>query len=55
MHPDQQAKPATSACALTENQTLDLLLCRMTPSQLSHTGQGRPVSVLTTGMPGLKF
>ena len=32
---------ATQACALTENWTGDLLLCRMTPNLLSHTGQDR--------------
>ena len=29
----------TQACALTGNQTSDLLLCGMTPNQMSCTGQ----------------
>ena len=29
-------KPTTQACALTENRTSDLPLCRTTPKQLSH-------------------
>ena len=33
-------EPAAQAYALTGNQTQDLLICRMTPNQLSHTGQG---------------
>ena len=32
--------PATQACALARNQTSNLLLYGMMPSQLSHTGQG---------------
>ena len=32
--------PATQACALTRNQTGDLLFCKVTSNQLSHTGQG---------------
>ena len=31
---------ATQACALTGNWTFNLLLCGMTPNQLSHTNQG---------------
>ena len=30
---------ATQACALTGNQTSDLLVCGMMPNPLSHTGQ----------------
>ena len=37
--PQAGTKPATQVCALTRNQTSDLLLCRMTPNQLIHTGQ----------------
>ena len=33
-------QPATQACALNENRTGDLSLCRMMPNQLSHTYQG---------------
>ena len=33
-------EPTTQACAVTRNQTCNLSLCRMTPNQLSHTGQG---------------
>ena len=33
-------EPTTLACAPTGNQTGDLSLCRATPSQLSHAGQG---------------
>ena len=32
--------PATQTCALTENRTSDLSLCRTVPNQLNHTGQG---------------
>ena len=32
--------PTTQACALTGNQTGDLLLCGAMPNPLSHTGQG---------------
>ena len=35
-----RTKPATQACALTENQTRDLLVCRMMPNQLSHSSRG---------------
>ena len=35
-----EARPATQACAMTGNQTGNLLLCWTTASQLSHTGQG---------------
>ena len=38
--PHPGAEPTTRACALTGNQTSDISLCRMTSSQLSHTGQG---------------
>ena len=34
-------EPATRASALTWNQTSDLLLCRTTSNQLSHTAQGK--------------
>ena len=33
-------KPTTQACALTKNQTCDILFCGMMPNQLSHTSQG---------------
>ena len=33
-------EPVTQACALTRNQTGDLLLCGTMPNQMSHTGQG---------------
>ena len=33
-------QPATQACALTGNQTSDLLDCRLVLSSLSHTSQG---------------
>ena len=33
--------PATKTCALTRNQTGDLLLCGLMPNQLSHNGQGQ--------------
>ena len=33
---------ATQACALTGNRTDDLVVCRTTPSPLSHTNQGCP-------------
>ena len=35
-----RTKPTIQACALTGNRTHGLSLCRMTPNQLSHTGQG---------------
>ena len=38
---DQGIKPTTQVCALTRNQTSDLLLCGVTPDQLSHTGEGK--------------
>ena len=38
--PQLGTKRATSTRALTGNQTGDLLVCRITPSQLSHAGQG---------------
>ena len=34
--------PQPMACALTGNQTNDLLLWEMTPNHLSHTDQGKP-------------
>ena len=38
-------KPATQVSALTRNQTCNLLVCKTTPNQLSHTNQGsRPIS-----------
>ena len=43
--PDWGTKPTTQACALTRNPIVDLLLCRMTPNRLSHTGQGRGLHV----------
>ena len=33
-------QPGTQACALTGNQTSDLLVCRMILNQLSHNGLG---------------
>ena len=39
-HSNPWIKPTTQACTLTGNRTSDLSLCRMMPSQLSHTGQG---------------
>ena len=33
--------PATQACALTGNQTGNLLVCRLALDPLSHTSQGR--------------
>ena len=42
MCPDQPGTELTpQACALTRGQTGDLLLCAMTPNELSHTDQGR--------------
>ena len=38
--PQPQPWPATQACALTGNQTSDLLVCRTMPSPLSHPSQG---------------
>ena len=37
--PQLGTKPATHVCALTWNRTCNLLVCRMMPNQLSHTGQ----------------
>ena len=34
------------ACVLTGSGTSDLLLCGMTPNQLSHTGQGEKINFL---------
>ena len=33
-------EPAAQSRALTRNRTGDLLVCGVTPNQLSHTGQG---------------
>ena len=38
--------PATQACALTGNQTSDLLVCRPALSPLSHTSQGPQIYFL---------
>ena len=38
--PINRGWPITQACALTQNQTSDILLCGMMLNQLSHTGQG---------------
>ena len=38
--PQPGTEHSTQARALVGNQTSDLLLCRMTPNQLSHTSQG---------------
>ena len=35
--------PPAQACALTGNGNSDLLVCRMMPSPLNHTSQGRNV------------
>ena len=37
--PKPGTRPATQACALIGNRTSDLLLCEMTPNQMSHAGQ----------------
>ena len=37
--PHLGTEPATQACALTGNQTSDLLLCQTMANQPSHTGQ----------------
>ena len=34
-----RVEPATQACALTGNQTSNLLLCQTMANQPSHTGQ----------------
>ena len=39
--PKPGTEPKTQACALTRNRTGNLLLCRTTPNQLSHTGMGQ--------------
>ena len=39
-HTMTRTKPTTLACALTENSTGGPSLCRITPKQLSHIGQG---------------
>ena len=41
VHTPTETKPTTQACALTRNQTGDLLVYRTTPNQLSHTTQGK--------------
>ena len=38
--PQLETWPATQACALTENPTNDLLVCRLVLNPLSHTSQG---------------
>ena len=38
-------EPTTQACALTGNWSSDILLCRRTPNQLRHTGQGSPFKI----------
>ncbi|KAF6094938.1 hypothetical protein HJG60_012001 [Phyllostomus discolor] len=37
--PQLRTESATQACALTRNQTSDLLVCGMEPNQLNYTGQ----------------
>ena len=37
--------PTAQACALTGNQTGDLLVCRPALNPLSHTSQGFPVGI----------
>ena len=39
--PQVGTRPATQACALTTNQTSDLLVHRLALNPLSHTSQGR--------------
>ena len=39
--PQPGTKSTTQACALTRNQTSNFSLCRTTPSQSSHTRQGK--------------
>ena len=41
-------KPHNQACALTGNRTSNLWLCGMTSNQLSHTGQGKPNTLVRT-------
>ena len=38
--------PATQACVLTGNQTGDPLVCRLALNPLSHTSQGRKLTLL---------
>ena len=38
--PNPGTWPTLQACALTRNQTSDLLVCGMTPNPLCHTSQG---------------
>ena len=45
--PDQGPSPQPQACVLTGNWTDDLLLCRTVSKQLSYTGQGTSVFILT--------
>ena len=44
---DWGTEPTNQACALTGNRTSDPLPCRVTPNQLSHTGQGRTIFLLS--------
>ena len=39
-HTQLRTWPATQACALTGNQTGEVLVCRLALNPLSHTGQG---------------
>ena len=39
-HPQLGSWPTTQACALSGNQTSDLLVCRLALNPLSHTSQG---------------
>ena len=41
--PQPGTKPTTQACALTGNQTSDLLVCGMMTNQLSYTSQGQNI------------
>ena len=43
--------PTTQVCALTRNQTGDSSVCSMTPSPMSHTGQGPPKLFLFSTKP----
>ena len=50
-HPQLGTWPATQVCALTGNQTCDLLVHRPTLNPLSHTSQGRVTYLLRQEYP----
>ena len=51
-HPQLGTWPATQACALTGNQSGDLLVPRLAHNPLSHTSQGSSPTILNDSLAG---